>query len=103
MNRIYGMKIEEYNQGHCFRVPEASYPSLDHALSRIPGVKFMQKRRFLWFGQKAGPDFTFKGHLFEIEKDEWDGVLWIMPKDKQKHETEIRELREAIEKASFNH
>jgi hypothetical protein len=45
-------------------------------------------------------EFTFRGHVFTIEPDEWDGVYWILTKNFQKHELEMQELSTAIERFS---
>jgi hypothetical protein len=92
------MKTEEYNKGVSFRVPHATYRALSDAVAAVPGVVFSKRRRFFWSVEDVGADFTFRGIAFEIETDQWDGALWILPKDQQKHESEIQELREAVEK-----
>ena len=94
------MKTEEYNKGVSFRVPHATYGYLCRAVSGVSGVVFTQKRRFFWSASNVGAEFVFRGHAFEIETDQWDGALWILAKDKQKHEIEMKELRDAVERFS---
>jgi hypothetical protein len=92
------MKTEEYNKGVSFRVPNATYGFLGRAVSGVSGVFFTQKRRFFWSGEDVGAEFVFRGHAFEIQTDGWDGALWIMAKDGRKHEVEMKELRDAVER-----
>jgi hypothetical protein len=63
------MKTEEHNKGVSFRVPDATYGYLCRAVSTVPGVDFVQKRRFFWSGSNVGAEFVFRGHAFEIETD----------------------------------
>jgi hypothetical protein len=92
------MKTEEHNKGVCFQVPDATYGYLCRAVLTVPGVVFTKRRRFFWSGMDVGAEFSFRGHDFEIETDSWDGALWILAKDKQKHEVEMQELRDAVER-----
>jgi hypothetical protein len=92
------MITEEYNKGVCFRAPNASYWNLCRSVSEVPGVVFTERRRFFWSGADVGAKFIFRGHKFVIEPDRWDGALWILAEDHQKHEAEMEELRNGVEK-----
>jgi len=93
------MNTEEHNPGVSFRVPFATYRSLCRAISQIPGVSFAKRRSFFWSGLDVHADFTFNGHNFEIQIDEWDGALWVLSKDQQPLKTEMGILKSAVEQS----
>ena len=92
------MKIEEFNRGHSLRLPGFSYGRLCRYISQIPGVAFTRKRRFFWWTDSVGAEFTFGGHAFKIETDSWDGALWILSQDGSEHQTEFQTMREHFQK-----
>lgn len=93
------MKTEEYNKGHSFRIADATtYGFVCRAVALVPGVEFKKRRRFFWSGENVGAEFAFRGHAFKIETDSWDGAFWVMTNDGQKHEAEMQDLREAVER-----
>ena len=92
------VKTEEYNKGHSFRVPNVTYEHVARSVSQVPGVVFTKKRKSFRLGQDVGAEFTLRGHTFLIDKDDWDGELWILSKDHQEHLSEMHELRDAVEK-----
>jgi hypothetical protein len=92
------LNTEEYNKGVSFRIPEATYSELCRAVSGVAGVVFINERRSFWSASTVETEFTFQGFTFEIERDAWDDTLWILTKDKQKHEVEMQTLRDAVEK-----
>ena len=95
---VRAMKTEEHNKGVSFRVPDAACKHICSAITSIPGVVITKKRRSIWSVDDVGAEFTFRGHSFVIEPDEWDGVFWILSQKFQKHEAEMLELREAVER-----
>jgi len=92
------VQTEEFNKGHSFRVPYSSYSELCRVISKVPGVTFTRKQKFFWSDKDVGADFTFRGHEFQIETDNWDGAIWILTKDHAAHFSEMQELRDAVEK-----
>ena len=92
------MSVQEYNKGHSFRMTSVTYRGLCRYLAELPGVEFTRRPRFFWSGEDVGAEFTFRGHTFEIERDGWDGALWIMSKDRAAHIAEMQELREHVER-----
>lgn len=93
------MKTEEHNKGHSFRVADATtYGFMCRAVSLVPGVAFTNRRRFFWSGEDVGAEFSFRGYAFKIETDQWDGAFWVMTNDGQKHEAEMQDLRDAVER-----
>ncbi|MDR3403664.1 MAG: hypothetical protein P4L99_14290 [Chthoniobacter sp.] len=91
------MKIEEFNPGHSFRVGGVTYARLCRYLSDLSGVVFTKRRRFFWFRQNVGAEFTFHGQKFVIDSDQWEYALWILTGDQQNHVDEMQMLREHIE------
>lgn len=90
------MKTQEYNEGVSFRIPTMGFKALCSVVESVPGVVFTKRRKFFWSGEDVGAEFTFRGHAFIIETDGWDGVLWIIAKDAQKHLDEMKILRDAV-------
>ena len=43
-----------------------------------PGVEFTLRHKFFWSGEDVGAEFTFRGHAFVIETNQWDGALEFM-------------------------
>jgi len=92
------MKTEEHNKGVSFRVPDATCDMLCRVVSSIPGAVVTARKRPFFSVTDGRAEFTFRGHSFVIEPDEWDGVYWILSKGFQKHEAEMQELRAAVER-----
>jgi len=95
------MKVQEYNRGHSLRfsgVFGVSFGRLCRYISQIPGVSITRRRRFLWWTNGVGAEFTLGGHLFKIETDPWDGQLWILAQDGGKHQPEFQMMREHFQK-----
>jgi len=92
------MKTEEHNKGVSLRVPDATCDMLCRVVSSIPGAVVTARKRPFFSVTDGRAEFTFRGHGFVIEPDEWDGVYWILSKGFQKHEAEMQELRDAVEK-----
>jgi hypothetical protein len=92
------MQIEEYNPGYSFRVGGASYGRLCRYISTLPGVFFINRRRFFWSVQDVGVDFTFQEQKFRIDTDPWDYALWILASDMKAHQPEMQAIREHIER-----
>ncbi len=88
------MKVEEFNRGNSLRFPGFSYGRLCKYVSQLPGVAFTRRRRFFWWSDSVGAEFTFSGQSFKIETDYWDGVLWILPRELGEHQEEFRKMRE---------
>jgi len=96
------MKVEEFNRGHSLRFPGFSYGRLCKYVLQLPGVSFTRRRRFFWWSDSVGAQFTFGGHSFEIETDPWDGALWILPRGSGDHQDEFRKMREHFQKLGVN-
>jgi len=97
---ISRVKTEEYNKGVSFRIPTIGFWTLCRAVEDVPGVAFTRKRKFFWSGLDVGAEFTFRGHNFVINIDEWDGALWIITQDGQPHPDEMQVLRDGVEQAA---
>lgn len=95
------MKVERHNPGVSLRVSGATCDVLCRVVSRIPGVIITHRRQPFWWLSDGVAQFTFRGHAFTIEPDEWDGVYWILSKGWQKHEAEMQELRATVEKSTI--
>ena len=92
------MKIEEFNPGHSFRVGGTSYARLCRYLAQLPGVSFIRRRRFFWSYHDVGAQFTFCGHKFLVDTDQFDYALWILTGDQQSHLPEMQMLQEHIQR-----
>jgi hypothetical protein len=92
------MRTEPHNPGVSLRVPDATCEHLCRAISSIPGVVVVQRRRPFWTITDGSAEFTLRGCTFTIEPDEWDGVYWVLSREGQKHETEMLEIQLAVER-----
>jgi hypothetical protein len=93
------MRTEEFNKGVGLRVPQASFRQLYRAISAVREVAFTLKRNSFFLPRSSfAAEFRFKGQVFAIETDQRDGALWILTKDRQKHEAEMEELKAAVER-----
>jgi hypothetical protein len=92
------LKTESHNPGISLRVPDGTCEDLCLVVSGIPGVVITKRKRPYWTASDGTAEFTFRGFAFAIEPDEWDGVYWIMSMDHQKHEAEMQEIREAVDR-----
>jgi len=98
IKKLFPPKVEAFNFEHAFRVRGVSRWRLCGRVSKIPGLVFTRKLR--WFGSSAEPyaEFRFRDLDFQIDDggDLGGDGLWILPKDRQAHPVELRELREQL-------
>ncbi len=88
---------EEFNPGHSFRVGGTSYARLCRYLAQMSGVSFTLRRRFFWSCHDVAAEFTFRGHTFLVDTDQFDYALWILTTDRQSPLPEMQILREHIQ------
>jgi hypothetical protein len=60
-----------------FVVEGMSFSGLCQCIAEVPGVTFINRRRFFWWSDSIRASFTFQGHAFTIQPDGWDDGLWV--------------------------
>jgi hypothetical protein len=91
------VELAEYNKGDSFRLAGVPFARLCDCIAQLPELVFTRKKTFIWSLERHEADFTFRGHAFAIETDNWDGAFWVISKT-GKRPAEMQELREQIER-----
>ena len=78
-----------------FEVPSTAtnFGALCAEIARIPGVRFLNKRRFLWY-DRSGARFEYKGHEFEVSIPR-DGY-WVGPTSKSVEYPELGDVLQHV-------
>jgi hypothetical protein len=92
------MKVQSLHKACGFITEGVSFGRLCDYISQVPGVAFIDRRRFFWGHGDMRAEFKFKNNLFTVSTDAWDDALWVKPKEADANHPEILEIQDFLEK-----
>ena len=100
LKKLFEPKVKCYNPDHSFVVSGMTRWRLCSFISELPGVEITRKPRLLGSGALPHAKFRYRNLTFQVDDggDTGGDGLWITPLDGLPHPTELREIREHVEK-----